>query len=95
MFMLYIEEVINLGTVLTYVLNFLIGIVGTMLLVSQLTSGRGISTATGRVSVGVGLDMTGFIIWVVIVLVYFFGAKKLWGKTVGGLLVDMVMGKKK
>lgn len=84
-----------MGTVLTYIFNFLIGIAGTMFLVSRFDTGRGISATESGVSVGVGLTLTGFIIWLVLVLVYFFGAKKLWGKTVGGIIVDAVMGKKK
>lgn len=82
-----------MGTVLTYVFNFLIGIIGIMFLVSRFDTGRGISATESGVRVGVGLTLTGFIIWLVLVLVYFFGAKKLWGKTVGGLLASKLTGK--
>lgn len=82
-----------MGTVLTYIFNFLIGIVGIMFLVSRFDTGRGVSATGSGVSVGVGLTFTGFIIWLVVVLVYFFGAKKLWGKTVGGLLASKLTGK--
>lgn len=84
-----------MGTLITWVLNFLIGIIGTILLVSKFDTGRGISATESGVRVGFGLTLTGFIIWLVVVLVYFFGAKKLWGKTVGRIIVDAVMGKKK
>lgn len=82
-------------TVLTYVLNFFIGIIGPMFLISSLTTGRGVSSIESGVRVGVGLTMSGTIIWLIVVLGYFFGARKLWGRTVGGLIVDAVMGKKK
>ena len=66
------------------------GIVGSMLLISQLTSGKSVS-GTG---VGFKLDGTGLILWVVVIVAYFFLAKKFWGKTVGGLLVSKLMGGK-
>ena len=67
-----------------------------MILISKLTGkGDGIAATGTSASVKVGLDLTGFIIWVVVIAVYFFVAKKLWGKTVGGLIIDAVMGKKK
>ena len=84
-------------TVGVWILNFLIGIIGTMLLISGITgNGAGVTGATtNSASFKFGLDLTGSIIWVVVVLVYFFGAKKVWGKTVGGLILDALMGKKK
>lgn len=85
-----------LKTIGVWFLNFLIGIVGTAILVTKLTGrGEGVAATGNSASVRVNMDMTGVIVWVVIVAVYFFGAKKLWGKTVGGLIVDTVMGKKK
>lgn len=66
------------------------GIVGSMLLISQLTSGKSVSS-TG---VGFKLDGTGLILWLVVIAAYFFLAKKFWGKTVGGKIIDSVMGKK-
>lgn len=83
-------------TVLVWFLNFLIGIVGTAILVTRLTArGEGIAATGSSASVKVNMDMTGIIIWIVIIAVYFFGARKAWGKTVGGLIVDTVTGKKK
>lgn len=83
-------------TILVWFLNFLIGIVGTAILVTKLTGrGEGIAATGSSASVRVNMDMTGIIIWVVIIAVYFFGAKKFWGKTVGGFIVDAVGGKKK
>ena len=66
------------------------GVVGSMLLVSQLTSGKSVSGS----GVGFKLDGTGIILWVVVLAAYFFLAKKFWGKTVGGKIVDSIMGKK-
>lgn len=61
-----------------------------MLLISQLTSGK----SAGSSGVSFNLDGTGLILWVVVLAAYFFLAKKFWGKTVGGKIVDSVMGKK-
>lgn len=83
-------------TIVVWLLNFFIGIVGTAILVTKLTGrGEGIAATGNSASFRVNMDMTGFIIWIVIIAVYFIGAKKLWGKTVGGLIADAVMGKKK
>lgn len=85
-----------LKTIGIWFLNFLIGIVGTAILVTKLTGrGEGIAATGSSASVKVNMDMTGIIIWVVIVAIYFFGAKKLWDKTVGSLIIDALMGKKK
>ena len=85
-----------LKTIGVWFLNFLIGIVGTAILVTKLTGrGEGVSATGSSASVRVNMDMTGFIIWVVIVAVYFFGAKKFWGKTIGGFIIDAVASKKK
>lgn len=85
-----------LKTILTLILNFLIGIVGTAILLTKITGrGEGVSATGSSASFSVNLDITGFIIWIVVIAVYFFGAKKLWGKTVGGIIVDSLMGKKK
>lgn len=81
---------IFIKTILTYVINFFVGVVGSMLLISQLTSGKSVSS-TG---VGFKLDGTGMILWVVVLVAYFFLAKKFWGKTAGGKIVDAIMGKK-
>lgn len=83
-------------TIVVWLLNFLIGIIGTAILITKLTGrGEGIAATDSSASFRINMDMTGIIIWVIIIAVYFFGAKKLWGKTVGGLIVDTVMGKKK
>ncbi|EKD84705.1 MAG: hypothetical protein ACD_38C00169G0006 [uncultured bacterium] len=83
-------------TIGVWFLNFLIGIVGTAILITKLTGrGEGIAATGNSASFKVNMDITGFIIWIVIILVYFFGAKKFWGKTVGGFIADAVMGKKK
>lgn len=84
-------------TIIVWILNFIIGIIGTMFLISRLTgNGGGITGVSGAgASFKFGLDSTGFIVWIVVVLAYFFGARKVWGKTVGGLIADAIMGKKK
>ena len=83
-------------TIGVWILNFLIGIVGTAILITKLTGrGEGIAATGNSASFKVNMDITGFIIWIVIILVYFFGAKKFWGKTVGGFIADAEMGKKK
>ncbi len=85
-----------LKTIGIWFLNFLIGIVGTAILVTKLTDrGEGIAATGSSASVKVNMDLAGIIIWVVIVTIYFVAAKKLWGKTVGSLIIDTLMGKKK
>ncbi len=83
-------------TLIVWVLNFVIGIIGTSILVTKLMgTGEGVAATSNSASVGIKLDTTGIIVWVVVILVYFFGAKKLWGKTVGGLIINALSGKKK
>lgn len=85
-----------LKTIIVWFLNFVIGVVGTAVLLTKLTGrGEGVAATGESASVNINLDMTGFVVWIAVVTVYFFGAKKLWGKTIGGLLVNAVMGKKK
>ncbi|RJQ27251.1 hypothetical protein C4577_01725 [Candidatus Parcubacteria bacterium] len=83
-------------TLIVWVLNFIIGIVGTAILITKVMgTGQGVAATSNSASIGIKLDMTGFIIWIVIIAVYFFGSKKLWGETVGGLIADAITGKKK
>lgn len=82
-------------TIVVLLLNFLIGIVGTAILITKLSGrGEGIAATGSSASFKVNMDMTGFIVWIVIIAAYFFGARRFWGKTVGGLITDTVMGKK-
>lgn len=60
------------------------------MLISQLTSGKSVSGS----GVGFKLDGTGFILWVVVLAAYFFLAKKFLGKTIGGKIADVIIGKK-
>jgi len=83
-----------LNVLIIWVLNFVLGIIATALLASQITAGKSISFDDGF-QVGLSLYNEGLILYFVLILVYFFGAKKLWDKTVGGLIVDALMGKKK
>lgn len=80
-----------MGTALTYVFNTIIGVLGSALLTTQMMTGKSIST-TG---LSLQLKNEGLILWIVLLVVYFWGAKKLWGETVGGLLIDKLTGKKK
>lgn len=80
-----------MGITLTVIFNLLLGVLGTALLTTQITTGKSISS-TG---LSLSLKNEGLILWLVLLVVYFWGAKKFWGKTAGGLLVDKLMGKKK
>lgn len=80
----------KLGMVLTWVFNIILGVLGTALLTTQITTGKSISS-TG---LSLSLKNEGLILWLVLLVVYFWGAKKLWGKTPGGLLTDRLTGKK-
>lgn len=86
---------INLGLILTWVINFFLGVIGTALLASQISTGKSISMVNGSWDIHFGLQNMGLLLFIVFIVVYFWGSKKLWGKTVGGLLTDKLMGKKK
>ncbi|MBI2601073.1 hypothetical protein HYW42_03905 [Candidatus Daviesbacteria bacterium] len=79
-----------MGTVLTVIFNILLGVLGTAILTTQIMTGKSLS------STGLSLQLkdTGLILWIVLLVVYFWGAKKLWGKTVGGLITNKLTGKK-
>lgn len=71
-----------------WVLN-IIGIIAIAWVIAKLAGSGGADT--GGEGVSINLNGVGFIIWIVVLVVYFYGAKKLWGKTVGGLIMDKVM----
>ncbi len=83
-----------MGTLITWVLNFILGIIVTALLASQISSGKSISFENG-IQFNLRLYNMGLILYLVFIVAYFFGAKKLWGKTIGGLITNKLMGKKK
>lgn len=83
-----------MNTLLTWVLNLVLGIFGTALLASQISSGKSVSFEDG-IQFSLRLYNAGLILYFVFIVVYFWGAKKLWGKTVGGLIIDKLLGKKK
>lgn len=85
----------NLGTILTWVFNFLLGVIGTALLASQISTGKSISMVNGKWDIHFGLQNMGLVLFIIFIAVYFWGAKKLWGKTIGGLLTAKILGKKK
>ncbi|MBI2022543.1 hypothetical protein HYS97_01695 [Candidatus Daviesbacteria bacterium] len=81
---------------LTYLFNFLIGVVGIGILVTKLTGvGKGVEVGQNAARFDVKFDTTGFIIWVVLLILYFYLSRKYWGKTVGGLIASKLLGKKK
>ena len=76
--------------ILSAIFNLFLGIVGPALLVSQLTGSDAVSVDGSNINVGFQLDAFGILAWVVLVFLYFFVAKKLLGKTVGGKLADII-----
>lgn len=80
-----------MGTALTVIFNFLLGVLGMALLSTQILAGKSISSS----GMSLQLKNEGLILWLVLMVVYFIGAKKLWGKTVGGIITDKLTGKKK
>lgn len=83
-----------MGTLITWVLNFVLGIVVTALVASQISSGQSVSFADG-IKFNLRLYNFGLILYVVLIVAYFWGAKKFLGKTIGGLLTQKLLGKKK
>lgn len=83
-----------MGTTLTWVFNFILGIVGTALLASQISSGKSISFENG-IQFNLRLYNMGLILYQIFIVAYFWGAKKFLSKTIGGLLADKLTGKKK
>ncbi len=77
-------------TLLTWVFNIILGVLGTALLTTQIMTGKSI----GATGLSLSLKNEGLILWLVLLVVYFFGAKKFWGKTPGGLLTNKLTGKK-
>lgn len=83
-----------MSTLLTWVLNFVLGIFVTALLASQISSGKSVSFEDG-IQFNLRLYNMGLILYLIFIVTYFWGAKKLWGKTAGGLITDKLLGKKK
>ena len=81
-------------TTLTWILNFVLGVFGTALLASQISSGKSVSFEDG-IQFSLKLYNMGLILYLVFIVAYFWGAKKFWGKTVGGLLTDKILGNKR
>ena len=82
-----------MGIILTVIFNIILGLLGMAIVASQISSGQSISFQDGfRLSLKI-YNM-GLILYLVLLVAYFWGAKKLWGKTVGGLLTDKLTGKK-
>lgn len=86
---------LELKTILTWILNFILGIIGTAILASQISSGKSIVFENGAPGLSLSLYNMGLILYLILIVAYFFGAKKLWGKTIGGLLTEKILGKKK
>ena len=83
-----------MATLLTVVFNTILGVLGTAIVASQISSGKSISFENG-VNLSLDIHNMGLVLYIVLLVPYFLGAKKLWGKTVGGLLTDKLLGKKK
>lgn len=81
-------------TILTLVFNFFLGVIGMAFLASQISSGKSISFQNG-LQFNLELYNFGLLLYLVLLVTYFWGAKRLWGKTVGELLTDKILGKKK
>lgn len=83
-----------MGIILTWVFNFFLGILGTAIVASQISSGQGISFEDG-IKLNLRLYNMGLVLYLVLLVGYFWGAKKYLGKTAGGLITDKILGKKK
>lgn len=85
---------IKLTTVLTYVFNIVLGVLGMAIIASQISSGQGISFEDG-IKLNLRLYNMGLVLYLVLLVGYFWGVKKYLGKTAGGLLADKITGKRK
>ncbi|MDO8570192.1 MAG: hypothetical protein Q7R97_01235 [Candidatus Daviesbacteria bacterium] len=81
------------GTLITWVLNIFLGFFVTALLASQISSGQSISFENGM-QLNLRLYNSGLIFYLIFIVIYFVGAKKIWGKTIGGLIASAILGKK-
>jgi len=81
-------------TILIWVFNFLLGVIGMALLASQISSGKSVSFENG-IQFSLSLYNLGLILYLIFIIAYFWGAKKLWGKTIGALLTEKILSKKK
>ncbi|MDO8573512.1 MAG: hypothetical protein Q7R77_02050 [Candidatus Daviesbacteria bacterium] len=83
-----------MGTVITWVLNFILGIIVTAIIASQISSGQGISFEDG-IKLNLKLYNMGLILYLVFIVAYFVGSKKFLGKTPGAIITEKILGKKK
>lgn len=83
-----------MSILVTWVLNFVLGIIGMALVASQISSGKSISFDNG-LQLSLNLRNMGLVLYVILIVIYFWGVKKFLGKTVGGLLTDKLLKKKK
>lgn len=81
---------VKIKTAFTWIANF-IGVFVLALVTTQITTGKSI----GANGISLQLKNEGLIIWLVLLVAYFWGAKKFWGKTAGGLLAAKLLGGKK
>jgi len=81
---------------LTWIANFFIGIVGTMVIVSRLTgTGEGVRGTSSSVGVDFSFGIIELVMWLVLIFAYFWAGKKYLGQSVGGWLVAKLLGRKK
>ena len=83
-----------MNTTLTYIFNIILGVLGMAIVASQISSGQSISFQDGF-HLSLKIYNMGLILYLILLIAYFWGAKKYLGKTVGGLLTDKILGKKK
>lgn len=81
-------------TILSVVFNLLLGVLGTAILASQISSGQSVNFNDGF-KLNLRLYNFGLILYIVFLVGYFWGAKKYLGKSVGALLTEKILGKKK
>lgn len=82
--------------IFTWIINFLVGIVGAMTLVSRMTgTGQGVRGTSTSVGVDFRFGLTELVFWVILMALYFWLPKKYLGKSFGGWLIEKIFGKKK
>lgn len=81
--------------ILTIIFNIVLGIFGTALLASQISSGKSIVFVNGAPGLSLSLYNMGLILYLVLIVAYFVGSKKFLGKTPGAIITEKILGKKK
>lgn len=83
-------------TIFTWIINFFVGIVGTMTLVSRITgTGQGVRGTSTSVGLDFRFGITELVFWIILMVLYFWLSKKYLGKSFGGWLIAKIFNKKK